>query len=94
MGSCKARYPVVANTARSYPIACGACVKYGHGAHTRYHCGGDVGQGPLLESSYAKNAGGNHACGHGGNTAVTYTVARGAFTKDGRDCNTGDKCGG
>ena len=38
---------LVSNMAGLYPIARGACVKYGHGAYIKYHHGGDTGRGPL-----------------------------------------------
>jgi hypothetical protein len=50
--------------------------------------------GGYVEGPYTKTTGGNHACGHDGNTACTYTVARGAFLKYDRGCKVGDKCGG
>ena len=40
-------YVVCANTAGLYPIARGACVKYGHGAYIKYHHGGDTERVPL-----------------------------------------------
>ena len=38
---------VRANTAGLYPIARGACVKYGHSAYIKYHHGGDTERVPL-----------------------------------------------
>jgi hypothetical protein len=38
---------LVSNTDGLYPIARGACVKYGQDAYIKYHHGGDTGRGPL-----------------------------------------------